>query len=195
MSEISVAVMAGGKSSRMGQNKSFLLVDGQPMIERVLNQVSDLGNETILITNEPTTYAHLNLPMFADLYPDHGPLAGIYTAVHQASSPHVLIVATDMPWLNRSLLTHMISLRTVADVIMPRWEKYPEPLHAIYGRTCLPAIQAQLEAKELKITRFLNQVSVRFVDREEIVQFDPNGRSFLNINTPEELERWQSKPD
>ncbi|WP_420643108.1 molybdenum cofactor guanylyltransferase [Candidatus Leptofilum sp.] len=187
-SGLTVAIMAGGKSSRMGTDKSFVLFEGRPMIEVVIETVAGLGDETLLIINKPNDYRHLNLPMVSDIYPDRGPLGGIYTAVHAATYPHTLVVACDMPWINRSLLEYMITLRETADVIVPRWEKFPEPLHAIYSKACLPAIEDKLKEKRLKITGFFGQVNVRFVERGEIEQFDANGRSFANINSPEDLE-------
>lgn len=183
-----VAILAGGKSSRMGTDKSFVLFQGRPMIELVLERVHGLGDETILITNKPEAYAHLGVPMYGDVYPDHGSLGGIFTAVHYASHPYTLIVACDMPWLNRPLLAYMVALRETADIVVPRWEQYPEPLHAIYHKNCLPAIEENLKAGRLKITGFFGRVAVRFVERQEIEQFDENGRSFANLNTPEELQ-------
>jgi molybdopterin-guanine dinucleotide biosynthesis protein A len=187
MSDVTIAIMAGGQSSRMGRDKSFVEVDGQPMIERVRDRVADLGEELILITNKPDAYAHLGLPMFGDVYPDHGPLGGIYTAVYHAGHPHTLVVACDMPWLNRDLLRYMLAQRHSADVIVPRWAKFPEPLHAVYSKACREPIKEKLLAKRLKITGFFAQVDVHFVERETIAQFDPHGRSFVNVNTPEEL--------
>jgi len=186
-SAFTVAIMAGGKSSRMGIDKSFVPFEGRPMIETVIERVSGLGDELILITNKPDDYAHLNLPMFGDVFPDNGPLGGIYTAVHHALHPHTLIVACDMPWLSRPLLEHMASLREAADIIVPRWTQFPEPLHAIYNKACLPAIESNLKAKRLKIINFYGKMRVRFVDREEIERFDSDGRSFANINTPQDL--------
>jgi molybdopterin-guanine dinucleotide biosynthesis protein A len=187
-SKLTVAIMAGGQSSRMGTDKSFVLFEGRPMIENVLDTVSGLGDETLLITNKPDEYEHLNLPMVSDVYPGLGPLGGIFTAVHAASHPHTLIVACDMPWLNRPLLEYMISLRQTADVVVPRWEKFPEPLHAIYSKACLDPIEEKLKARMLKITVFFGQVNVRFVEREEIERFDEDGRSFANINSPQDLK-------
>ena len=184
--------MAGGESRRMGQDKAFVPFAGRPLIETVIEQVQGLGDELILIANKPDEYAHLGLPMYSDLLPDHGPLGGIYTAVHYARHPHVLVVACDMPWLNRDLLQYMISLRQTADIIVPRWTKFPEPLHAIYSKVCLPPIAASLKDRQLKVVRFYRQVAVRFVDREEIEQFDEDGRSFANINTPQDLDRGKS---
>lgn len=183
-----VAILAGGKSSRMGTDKSFVLFQGRPMIELVLERVHGLGDETILITNKPEAYAHLGVPMYSDVYLDHGSLGGIFTAVHYASHPYTLVVACDMPWLNRPLLAYMVALRETADIVVPRWEQYPEPLHAIYHKNCLPAIEENLKAGRLKITGFFGRVAVRFVERQEIEQFDENGRSFANLNTPEELQ-------
>ncbi|MBK8905921.1 MAG: molybdenum cofactor guanylyltransferase [Anaerolineaceae bacterium] len=187
-SRLTVAIMAGGKSSRMGTDKSFVLFEGRPMIEVVRDTVAGLGDETLLITNKPAEYEQLHLPMVGDMYPDHGPLGGIFTAVHAATHPHTLVVACDMPWLNRPLLEYMIGLRQTADIIVPRWEKFPEPLHAIYSKTCLDPIEAKLKAQQLKITGFFGQVDVRFVERDEIERFDVDGRSFANINSPEDLE-------
>jgi molybdopterin-guanine dinucleotide biosynthesis protein A len=193
MDKITVAIQAGGKSSRMGTDKSFVLLDGRPMIELVRDKVAGLGDELILITNRPDEYAYLALPMFSDLFPDQGSLGGIYTAVFTATHPYTLVVACDMPWLNRDLLQYMITLCHEADVIVPRWDKYPEPLHAIYSKNCLAPMAENIQASELKITRFFGKVTVRFVERGEIERFDRHGRSFANINTPQELEEVNSE--
>jgi molybdopterin-guanine dinucleotide biosynthesis protein A len=193
MDQISVAIQAGGQSSRMGTDKSFVEYNGRPMIETVLAQVTELGQETFIVTNNPDPYAYLGVPTVGDIYPDHGPLGGIHTAVSHADYAHTLVVACDMPWLKRSLLQYLISLRESADVVVPLWDKFPEPLHAIYSKACLPPIEANLKAKRLKITRFFGQVNVRYVERYEIMQFDENGRSFANINTPQDLTQAQKK--
>jgi molybdopterin-guanine dinucleotide biosynthesis protein A len=189
--KITVVIMAGGKSSRMGQDKSFVLFAGRPMIEVIQERVTGLGDELILVTNKPEEYAFLGLPMVSDVYPDHGSLGGIYTAVYHASYPHTLVVACDMPWLNRPLLEYMLTLRQTADVIIPRWQQHPEPLHAIYNKACLAPIEANLQAKRLKITGFFDKVQVHYVERAVIEKFDANGRSFANINTPDELQEAQ----
>lgn len=194
MNKLTVAIQAGGKSSRMGTDKSFVPFRGRPMIATVIDAVAGLGDELILITNKPDEYAHLGLPMFGDLYPETGPLGGIYTAVYHATHPHVLTVACDMPWLNRPLLEYIVSLRETADVVVPRWDKFPEPLHAVYSKACLEPIKEKLDAQMYKITVFYGRVSLRFVSREEIEQFDPEGRSFVNVNTPEELAEREDTP-
>ena len=187
-SGLSVAIQAGGKSTRMGVDKSFVLYKGRPMIEIVKDQVDQLGNETILISNNPESYQYLGLPTFPDLYPGAGPLGGIFTALKASRYNHVLVVACDMPWLNPQFLQHLISLKDSADVIVPRWGKYPEPLHAIYSKTCIVPIEKRIKADQLRITGFFADVRVRFLDKEEIARYDPQGRSFTNVNTPEDLQ-------
>lgn len=173
----------------MGADKAFVSLLGKPMIEHVLERVSDLGDEHVIITNSPDKYRYLGLPTFSDIYKNHGPLGGLHAALAQATFTHVLVVACDMPWLNHSLLAHMISLRESADVIVPRWTRFPEPLHAVYSKACLPAVVASLEAQTLKLIAFYGRVRVRYLEREELARYDASGRSFANINTPDDLRQ------
>ena len=102
---LSLAIIAGGQSRRMGRDKAFVELGGQTLIERVIQRSAELGQaETILITNKPADYAHLGLPMFRDALPDKGSLGGIYTALLRAQSPAVLVLACDMPFVNADLL-------------------------------------------------------------------------------------------
>ncbi len=199
MSRLAVAVMAGGKSSRMGTDKSFVPLLGKPMIEHVLARVSALGQvETLLITNHPEEYEHLHLRMFADVIPDKGALGGIYTALYFSLSDYVLVVACDMPFLNPDLLRYMIGLIDEEggpyDVIIPRVDGHPQGLHAIYRKTCLRPIDHQLAADRLKVVGFHDRVHVRYLDPDEYAALDPQGFSFQNINTPDELRAAGSLP-
>ncbi|HUS93942.1 MAG TPA: molybdenum cofactor guanylyltransferase [Patescibacteria group bacterium] len=189
--DLTVTIMAGGKSSRMGTDKSFVPFRGRPLIEHVLEKVNKLGNETIIITNNPAGYDYLGLPIFGDLYANLGPLGGLHSALHHAANPYILLVACDMPWLSRPLLTYLVSLRTTGDVVVPRWDKYPEPMHAVYRKSCLDSVESNLRTGNLKLISFYGEVSVRFVNRDEIEHFDPEGQSFANVNTPGDLESAQ----
>ena len=82
MPPLTVALLAGGQSSRMGTDKSFVRVLGRPLIEDILAQVADLGAETILVTNRPEDYRYLGLPLFGDVLPDQGALGGLYTGLY-----------------------------------------------------------------------------------------------------------------
>lgn len=186
-SDVSIAVMAGGKSSRMGFDKSFVNILGKPMIEWVLAEVAKFGKEVIIITNETKRYQYLKLPIYQDIYPDCGPLGGLHSALYHATNRYVLVVACDMPWLNRSLIEHLLQLRESADVIVPRWHPHPEPLHAVYAKSCLPFIEIKLLERQLKTISFYEDVNVRYIERNEIAKYDKEGRSFKNVNSPEDL--------
>lgn len=186
---LSLAIIAGGQSRRMGRDKALVNLAGKPLIEHVIERSADLGQaETILITNRPTQHVHLGLPMFRDLVPDKGSLGGIYTALAQARSPDVLVLACDMPFVNSDLLRYMADqIRADIDIVVPRVAGYPQGLHAIYKTTCIKPIENQLAANRLKIIRFYDQMRVRYLDETDYAAFDPEGRAFANLNTPEEL--------
>lgn len=190
MRGFTVAIIAGGKSSRMGTDKSFVEIGGKPVIEHLIQRVRDIGQaETLLITNRPDEYAHLNLPMVGDVLPDKGSLGGIYTAIYYSQNSYTLTLACDMPFVSADLLKYMLSLRDGFDVVVPRVDQYPQGLHAVYGKACLEPIRQRLDADRLKVMGFYELVHVRYIDEPEYQPFDPKGLSFFNVNTPEELEQ------
>lgn len=185
---ISVAILAGGLSSRMGSNKAFARVGGQPIIERIIGRVKRLGDEMFIVTNTPAEYAHLWLPMHADVIPGKGPLGGLYTAISVAKFSYVLAVSCDQPFLNTDLLQSLIDQREGYDVVVPlAQDGYPQSMHAIYGKGCLDAIRRNLDADKLKMIGFFPDVRVLEVSGETIDRFDPQRRSFINVNSPDDL--------
>ncbi|NDJ74791.1 MAG: molybdenum cofactor guanylyltransferase [Chloroflexi bacterium] len=195
VTELTVALMAGGQSTRMGTDKALVELSGQPLIEHVLTRVTTLPDirQTLLITNHPARYAHLELPTFPDVIPGKGALGGIYTALRHSPTPFVLVAACDMPFIQPLLLGYLrevlIAANGALDVIVPRVAGRPQGLLAIYSRACLPAIRADLESDLLKVIGFYDRVRVRYVDEAEYAPFDPQGRSFFNVNTPHDLEK------
>ena len=138
------------------------------------------GSELLIVTNNPAAYAYLNLPLVGDVLPDKGPLGGIYTALRAASQPHVLVVACDMPWLNRELLAHLHCAAQQRPISSCR--AGTSSRNHCTPSTARPAwnpSSAILPAGNLKITRFFGEVELRFVDREEIEWFD-KARPFLH---------------
>ena len=188
MFAVSSVILAGGQSRRLGPSKALLKVGGRPIIERVIEKVSLVGKEVILVTNTPDEYAHLGHPMVADVYPGKGSLGGIYSGLKAASNPYALVVACDMPFLNAPLLRYMTLLSPGHDVVVPRLEPGIEPLHAIYSQACLPAMETLLQQNHLKIISFYSQVRVRYVEQEEVKMLDPQLLSLFNINSPHDLQ-------
>lgn len=186
--KFTIAIQAGGRSSRMGQDKGLALLAGRPLIDHVLAAVSGLGDDLLITTNNPAGYGYLGVRLAADDQPGAGALPGLLTALRAARGDHVLLVACDMPFLNRSLLEHLLSLATGADVIAPLWEARYQTMHTVYARRpCLEAAERALAAGERRMISFYPLVRVHELPEAEVARFDPDGRSFLNVNTPEEL--------
>jgi molybdopterin-guanine dinucleotide biosynthesis protein A len=161
------------------------------LIEKVITVMGSVFQELIIITNTPHKYSHLRLPVYKDLIEGLGPLGGIFTGLTAISKDAGFFVACDMPSLNRELLRHMVECKDDFDAVVPRISGKMEALYALYRNTCLPAIRRQIDSREYQIFRFFSEVSVRYVDEGEIRQFDPELRSFFNVNTPQELQEIQ----
>ena len=147
MPSASGIILAGGESRRMGGvNKALLEVGGQRIVERVAAILGRIFEEVIVITNSPEEYDFLGLPMFTDLRPGYGSLGGLYTGLHRCGGAHGFIAACDMPFLVESVIRHLVGLAEGHDVIVPRLRGYLEPLHAIYGRGCIPYIEELMDA-------------------------------------------------
>ncbi|HEX2623105.1 MAG TPA: molybdenum cofactor guanylyltransferase [Phototrophicaceae bacterium] len=199
---VSAVIQAGGRSTRMGTDKAFVMLNGKPLIAHVIERLRQINPaELIVISNQPhfppETFASFippDLPVYSDLAGvarEQGPLGGILTALHYAQSDNVIVVGCDMPFINPRLLTYIIELQLTASAsyraIVPRWQGQYEGLHALYHRDCRSIIQHQLETGRLRLADLFSMVNTRVIDEAECAAFDPDGRSFININTPGEL--------
>jgi molybdopterin-guanine dinucleotide biosynthesis protein A len=189
-------ILAGGQSRRMGRPKALLRLtpDGPTLIELALAAVRAVAADLVLVTNAPETYAFLGCRMVADQYPGLGALAGIHAGLAAGAHEHNLIVACDMPFLNPALLAALAAEPRDYDALIPRRDDGQwETLHAIYGRACLPAIGARLAAGAGRVIAFFPEVRVRALDETWLRRYDPDLRSFDNLNTPEEFDAARSR--
>jgi len=192
MRVVSGIILAGGKSQRLGVDKALLELEGQSLIDRVLNRLQRLSDDLIIVAKDPTPYAHLAARLVSDVYPGQGALVGLHAGLQAARHPLALAVACDMPFLDLRLLRYMIVLGRGYDIVVPRIGSYLEPLHALYRvERCLPAIKQALDDGQARVTSFFSHVRVRYVEEHEINLFDPEHLSFFNINTPEDWQRGQ----
>lgn len=189
---LTVCIQAGGASSRMGEDKALKPFLGRALVQRVIERLTPVADELIVTTNRPDDYRFLDLRLVPDLKPGRGALGGLYTAIASASRPLVAVVACDMPFASASLLQagSRILVEEDVDVVIPKSEAGYEPLHAIYRReTCLPAIEAAIDADQWKVIAWFPQVKVRVFTAGEIKHYDPSGLAFWNVNTPEEFSK------
>jgi len=179
-------ILAGGQSSRMGSNKALLPYRGGRFIESIYRQFRGLFDEVLLVTNAPEQYAFLDCRKVPDIHPGMGALAGLQSGLQHSSTPHIFAVACDMPYLNDALIRALLARRHRADVVIPEGAQGLEPLHAVYGRACLPHMEAALLSGRRRIISFFDQARVEQFSLGQVTAIDPDGDSFSNINTPED---------
>jgi molybdopterin-guanine dinucleotide biosynthesis protein A len=194
----SLVIQAGGQSSRMGTNKALLMFKGQPLIHRILQRLQPVADETLITSNQPEEMKFLGVPVFPDLIPGAGALGGLYTALHFATYPVVAVIATDLPFASLDLISRQIQLLQSenVDVVIPASTEGYEPFHAVYRReTCLIAVKQALDSGQKRLISWFPAVKVRTLTSEELLDLDPTGRAFINVNTPEELAQAEALED
>lgn len=191
----SVAIQAGGESSRMGRDKALLPFLGKPLIERVINRVASLGDELIITTNRPGDYMKFGFPLYGDILPGYGALGGLYTALSVCRFPVVIVVACDMPFVSAEIMTMSIEMLQGgnADVVIPRTKNGYEPFHAVYRReTCLPAIKSAIQSGEKRLISWFPSVKISQIPVSDLLDHDPRRIAFMNLNTTEEFINAES---
>jgi molybdenum cofactor guanylyltransferase len=193
---LSAAALAGGKSRRMGTDKAFVpLVDGgRPMLDLVLDRLRAVADDVMVVANDWERFQLFEARVVSDVHQEIGALGGIHAAVSQAAHDHCLVVACDMPFLSAELLKRMADEPRDYDVLVPVIPgesrqggagRIFQTLHAIYSKTCLPAIESRIGEGNRRVVGFFDAVRVREFDVTEIQVVDPEFRSFYNANTPE----------
>ena len=188
--KVTGVIQAGGKSMRMGgRPKALIELGGRRIVERVLAALAPAVDDVLVVTNTPELYAFLGLPMVADVYPDHGSLGGIYSGLKAAVGDAAFTVACDMPFLHPEVVRLVVGRAAHGDVVIPRVGDQLETMHAAYGKACLPHIEERLLAGRFKIVGFFDRVRVVEVAEGDVARFRDPTVAFMNVNTPDELER------
>ncbi len=184
-------LLAGGKSRRMGQDKRWLEVGGRPLFHRVLSALEGLFQEILIVVAEPLPQlegtAHR---VVTDLIPNCATLGGLYTGLSYAGGQRIFAVGCDMPFLSRTVITQMATLDRQADVVMAELATGLQPLHAVYSKACLAPMERMAKAGKLKVQELVQYpgLSVRLVPERDFRPIDPDGLSFMNVNTPADIE-------
>jgi molybdopterin-guanine dinucleotide biosynthesis protein A len=192
---LSVFILAGGKSSRMGGiDKAMLPFLGEPLIARVVRRLAPISSELAIIGGQKDSLDFLNLPVFPDLLPEQGALGGLFTALSTAKGA-AAVIGCDMPLVNPALLTAQARLleSSGADAVIPRVRAGLEPLHAVYNAPhCLTAVKQALERGERRVSAWLKHITLYEMNEDEISRIDPELVSFTNINTFEALAQAEA---
>jgi len=189
---ITSVILAGGSSRRMGRDKRFIELDGLTLFERTLSVLEKLFLEGVVVVAELTP----DLPKLGhyrvvrDIIPACASLGGLYSGLFHATQPRVFAVACDMPFLNEAIIRRMIDVGAGADVVMVRLATGLQPMHALYSKSCLPRMRKMIDAGNLKIQQLIEapELQVRLVEEQELQATQDQFLSFLNVNTPADLE-------
>lgn len=195
-------MLAGGQSRRLGVDKAMLRLWGPQwptLLEATIATLREICAAVWVVSDGPRDWPALDVPVVFDRYAGGGVLGGIYTGLLAAELPFILVVACDMPFLKSELLAYMASLPRDYDVLIPRHRPADregagpvEPLHAIYGRPCLEPIRQVLERGGRRVVDFFPEVRVRYLEEDDWARLDPQGRSFYNINTSQDMAEIQA---
>ena len=190
MSALSIVLQAGGQSTRMGEDKGLMSFGQGSLVEFILEQVEGLGDEILVVSNQPEAYTFLGFPVYTDVLPGIGALGGLLTALTYANSDAALVLACDMPFVNRDMIDYMIDHLPGNDVVVPVYgdKNFIETFRGVYAKACLTSVKKAVAAGKRRAIAFHPNVRVRLISPEEVERFDPDGRSFINVNTPEEYQ-------
>jgi molybdopterin-guanine dinucleotide biosynthesis protein A len=187
---VSAVVLAGGRATRLGGiNKAMLEVEGRPIICRVMDALRPLADQILVIGHLAEGLYLPGVQVLPDPYPRAGTLVALRNGLLSARHDVSIVVGCDMPFLYTPLLRKIVQLSDGFDLAVPRIGPHLEALHAAYNRSCLPVIEDALRRRQMKIIDLYPSVRTREVPEAELRALDPDLRSFLNVNTVEDLER------
>jgi molybdenum cofactor guanylyltransferase len=191
------AILAGGQARRLGGlDKSALAVgtsDPRSILERQLAVLRGLTPHIMIVAREDAPPRDVPVPVVHDRVKGAGALGGIYTALMDAPTGQVVVIACDMPFVTAPFLAHLASLGAdpAAEAVVPRDAQGRHPLCASYRRSAAAAVKLRIDAGRLRVLEALDDLTVRDVGPDELAPFDPDGRLLLNVNTPEDYTRAQ----
>ncbi len=181
-------ILAGGKNTRMGTKKAFLNIGKKRLIDQLLDILKDTFEEVIIVVTNPLEYMSLEATIVSDIIPGKGALGGLYTGLFFARSEYAFVVACDMPFVNRPFIEYLKKNAPGYDIVVPAPPDGLQPLCAVYSRVCLPFIKNLLDKNSLQIKGFYQGRKILKVAPDILERFDPEGRMFTNLNTPEDLQ-------
>jgi molybdopterin-guanine dinucleotide biosynthesis protein A len=188
------AILAGGRSRRLGGlNKADIVLrpGGGSILDRQLTRLRCVVDRTIIIANNADRFKAAGVAVIPDLVSDGGALGALYTAVQAADSDRALVVACDMPFLNESLLAHLVNVGGSVDIAIPHTERGYEPLCATYSRRTARELRRLLEDRRFRLSDVarIPGLDIRVIGRDELKRFGPEEVLFFNLNTPDDYAR------
>lgn len=188
-------ILSGGRNSRLnGKNKSFIQIGGKSIFERLYELYVELFEEIIVVSNNPLEYLKWDVRIVADLFSYRSSLTGLHAGLFSTQKPFAFVCAGDAPFLKKELVkTILAQIDHRSQVVVPKTpDGFFEPLCAVYAKTCVGPVEAQLARKKFKISDLFSLVRIKTVTPEILMSNDPELISFFNVNTPEDIIKAES---
>lgn len=183
--DCTAVILAGGNSTRMGEDKAALQLDGVSLLQAVIDVVEPLFARTLVSVRERRE--GLKLPQICDAEPGLGPLAGVVSALENIDTPWAFVAACDMPFIAPEIVVRLAQMRGDFQAVVPVVQGFRQPLLAFYRRDALPVFRDNLLAGDRSFTRALEKLNVRFIGQDELMATDPALESFIDLDTPEDF--------
>ena len=202
--DITGVILSGGKSLRMGFNKSLLKIQGKTIIEYIVELMQNIFSKVILITNSPDEYRFLNLEMFEDIYKNYGPLAGIHSGLVNSSTKRNFIISCDVPLMTEQMIRYLVDYSTDKLITIAKADGYIQQLVGIYNRDIIVTAEDILEKGKLvkernsdqqrrgcKVLSLVNQVGAEIINTDSLSFYIPD--TYFNMNNTEDFNIVKEK--
>lgn len=186
-------ILSGGKSTRMGQNKSLMVINGKTVIERVRDLMQSIFPEVILISNDPEEYSFLGLKIYEDVFKGYGPLAGIHSGLLHSSTRKNFIISCDVPLMTAEMIKYLVDYKTDKLITIAKADGFIQQLVGVYNRDILVAVKetlmSQLNNDErnsdqlkrgCKVLSLVNTIGAEIIDTEKLSFYTPD--TYFNMN-------------
>ena len=186
---VPIAILAGGKSRRMGRDKAFVELAGAPMIQWVISAVAQCSARALIISNEPGKYSQFGLPVYPDVIPGMGPLSGLFTAFTVTGADRVMIAPCDSPFMSPDVIKFILNYPDGgADAVIPFVDGREQGMLAVYSRGAVDRFEERIASASMMFDEFRLSLNRIFISENELRAVEPDLRTFLNVNTPSDFQ-------
>jgi len=179
-------ILAGGENRRFQSHKALAEIKGRRIIEATAELLGKHFTAVYISTNTPELFFYLGLPLIGDIVEQRGPMSGIYSSFVSTGASELFFMACDMPFIKPEVIALIKKKFQGQDAVLPMHKGLPQPLLGIYSERLLPQLAERLRQNKKAMWDLLQGITVQLIPEEEMLRVDPEGRSFVNINTLEE---------
>ncbi len=179
-------ILAGGENRRFQSHKALAEIKGKRIIEATAELLTKHFAAVLISTNTPELFFYLGLPLIGDIVEQRGPISGIYSSFISTGAPELFFMACDMPFIKPEVIALIKKKFQGQDAVLPMHKGFPQPLLGIYSQRLVPQLAERIRQNKKAMWDLLQDITVQFIPEEEVLRVDPEGKSFVNINTVEE---------